>query len=69
MRTYPNKFGRLLLREGCYGLNLHGQCIIRLPGRDAEWVEDGRVAEHGDGTLSVTSGSGLILDHGKWRLS
>ena len=68
-RTYPNKFGRLLLRQGDYGVNLHAQVVIRVPGRDAEWVEDARVQEHEDETLSVTSGSGLILDHGLWRLT
>lgn len=68
MRIYPNKFGRLLLREGNYGVNLHGTCVLRPPGRDAEFIEPERVAEHGDETLSVVSGSGLILDHGQWRL-
>lgn len=68
MRTYPNKFGRLLLRDGGYGFDMHGQCVIRVPGHDANWIESGRVTAHADETLSVTSGSGLILDRGTWRL-
>lgn len=69
VRMYPNKFGRLLLQRGCYGINMQGQTVIRVPGKDAEWIEDTRVVEHADETLSVTSGSGLILDRGKWRLT
>lgn len=69
MRAFPNKFGRLLLHDGHYGLNLYGRCVIRVPGHDAEFIEDARVTEHKDETLSVSSGSGLILDHGKWRLT
>lgn len=68
MRIFPNKFGRLLLRDGQYGISLHGQAVIRVPGRNAEWVGSHRVQQHDDETLSVTSGSGLILDHGFWRL-
>jgi hypothetical protein len=69
MRTYPNKFGRLLLRDGQYGLDLHGRCVIRVPGHDAEFIEPQRVVRHnGDEEFSVTSGSGLILDRGEWRL-
>ncbi len=65
---YPNKFGRLLLREGNYGLNLYGMCVIRAPYKNAEFIEPERVAVHADETVSVTSGAGLILDHGQWRL-
>ena len=69
MRVFPNKFGRLLLRDGQYGRNLHGHVVIRVPGHNAEFIEDHRVIDHnGEETLSVTSGSGLILDHGEWRL-
>ncbi len=69
MRTYPNKFGRLLLRDGCYGIDMHGRCVIRVPGRDAEFIESDRAVIHDDETMSVSSGAGLILKAGKWRLT
>jgi hypothetical protein len=79
-RVYPDSEGRLLLAEGDYGQDTRGAWYVRCPGNSMGRIDETHeIAEHPDGTITVSPSIGIsagpgrpwayhgFLERGVWR--
>lgn len=69
-RRFPTKYGKLFLPEGGYGKDMRGRWWVRPVGENMVPVDNKKVVEHQDGTVTIfegINGNGLVLERGVWR--